>query len=52
MQEIYHYLTDCYNNRKKFSATCEFNYHMVRKQYTEQRYIDNMDEIFRRIAAE
>ena len=29
MQEIYHYLTDCYNNRKKFSATCEFIFHMV-----------------------
>ena len=52
IQEIYHYLTDCYNNRKKFSETCEFNFHMVSNHYTEQRYIDNMDDIFRRIAAE
>lgn len=49
VNDIYHYLLDCYNNREKLIAVCESNYHEVKEKYTEKQYIDNMDAIFEQL---
>lgn len=44
--DIYNYLLDCYSNRKKLIEVCRHNYRMVKENFTEKQYIDNMDRIF------
>ncbi len=52
VDDIYGYLTDCYNQREKLVSACKLNYAKVKDKYTEKQYIDNMDEIFRIISKE
>lgn len=49
VNEIYHYLLDCYDHRDKLATVCRRNYQEVKEKYTEKQYIDNMDKIFSQI---
>lgn len=52
IEKIYNYLLDCYNERDKLVEVCKRNYEIVKENYTEKKYIDNMDRIFEIICRE
>lgn len=46
LEDIYEYLREINNDRRKLSEICQNNYDVTRQKYTEKQYIDNMDKIF------
>lgn len=40
------YLERMYDDRETLAEICEKNYNRVRSEFTEQNYIDNMEQIF------
>lgn len=51
VEDVYHYLLDCYNNREQLCRVCKNNYETTRKHYTEKQYIHNMDKIFETVCS-
>lgn len=51
LEDVYHYLLDCYNNREQLCSVSKNNYETIRQHYTEKQYIDNMDKIFETVCS-
>lgn len=52
VDEIYRYLVDMYNDRDTLRTVCLRNYHDVIQSYTEERYIHNMDVVFKKVLSD
>ena len=46
VSKVYEYLSECFDNRKTLVEVCIRNYNEAKSNYTEEQYINNMDNIF------
>lgn len=49
LEKIYDYILHLDEKRRSLIKICERNYNMAQSNYTEQQYINNMDNVFQKI---
>ena len=49
LEEIYNYILRLDKERSSLRNICERNYNIAHSNYTEQQYINNMDNVFQKI---
>lgn len=52
IEEIADYLEKCWTDRDFLSHVCKNNYHWVKDNFTQDRYIENMDKVFEEVCNE